>query len=57
MSGMPSWWQAKDHPIWRLAEFGAIALLFAFIGSDSLDIKDYAAVLGGVLYGRVRSGS
>jgi hypothetical protein len=50
-----SWWQSPTHPIWRLAEFAVIAFAIAFAGSESLDVKDYAAVLGAILYGRARS--
>lgn len=52
-----NWWHAKDHPVWRLAEFAVVGLVIAFTGSESLDAKDYAAVLAAIFYGRVRSSS
>ena len=53
------WWQAKDHPVWAIAgrslEFAMIGFAIAYVGSESLDAKDYAAVLGAIIYGRARS--
>lgn len=52
----PKWWHSGDHPIWKLAsqalQLGALAFVCAYLGSESLDVKDFVGVLGGAIGGR-----
>ena len=42
-----TWWHAKDHPLWTCLQMALGIVGLAYLGADSLDVKDLASVAGG----------